>query len=334
MQPGLRKITGERPNTACELFDLSRTLCSARPAFEGSMSMSKRERTYDYDGPDWLLAIGIRVDQLVRTPEEWNRFREKLRDWFTEQLVTDKHELELAVTSTTTRQYAVLAAIHDVVLLDEKRIDLWRLHRREPSLAQLISGAPYRVLLSRVDEVTDCDRERLERMLAHVAKDLAEAVKAQREPIASTRGRSEAPQGDAVGTVAGVRSEKVADLQVPSVPAQRGENDDPRASKDKPEPEIGDDGLVRAAEKAYRAYKVAEKALGGECKDEAAYEYIREDVHGEFEDYRLPDKLTTWTRHLRTARSHYDDRKNKPRGGRSGRSTVSARDRDMPRNDA
>lgn len=118
------------------------------------------------------------------------------------------------------------------------------------------------------------------------------------------------------------------------MPAQRGESDDPRASNDKPEPEGGEDGLTPTVRRAYWAYITAEKALGGDCTDKEAYDYITgDDPKGSFTHY-TPRSLVTWTRQVRIGRNHHGTQKNKPRGGRSGRSTVSARDRDMPRNDA
>jgi hypothetical protein len=74
----------------------------------------------------------------------------------------------------------------------------------------------------------------------------------------------------------------------------------------------------RAAELAYRSYKIAEHNVGTGITDQMAYAWLRENGHP---DYDLPS-FDTWARYLRIARPHYDDQKNQSRRGRSGRSTV------------
>ena len=71
-------------------------------------------------------------------------------------------------------------------------------------------------------------------------------------------------------------------------------------------------------EQAYRSFCLAETKLEREVTAPEAYEWLKENGP---DDYPLPD-FGTWSRYVREGRAWHDNRKNSPRGGRTGRSIV------------
>ena len=95
--------------------------------------------------------------------------------------------------------------------------------------------------------------------------------------------------------------------------------------------EATDDHLPATVKNAYLAFELAEQKAGKTLTDAEAHEFIRDDHLGLFDQYVLPNNVETWARSLRRAREHHGTQKNKPRGGRTGHSTTSARDGDISR---
>ena len=96
--------------------------------------------------PNWLQAVAVRVDELVGDAPTMNRFRRMLRDWKAEHEARgpksskDKRgnvqynpvELLPVRGMTLPEKYAVLAAIHDAICEQTKRIDPWTTHKPIP----------------------------------------------------------------------------------------------------------------------------------------------------------------------------------------------------------
>ena len=97
------------------------------------------------------------------------------------------------------------------------------------------------------------------------------------------------------------------------------------SSGEKPgESAVHEPRLAPAVMRAYQSWECAEKALADRhdspIRDKDAYDWLQENGdHGE--GYRLPS-FDTWQRQVRLGRAAYDKRKNEPRAGRAGRSTV------------
>ncbi len=109
--------------------------------------------------------------------------------------------------------------------------------------------------------------------------------------------------------------------------SQKAGNADQQADADA----TAEPDLTPAVRKAYQSYELAEQKMSQPPKtDKEAYDYIYDDPDGLFAEYRAPS-YETWVRQVRLGRQHHNTQKNQPRGGRSGRSMVSVRNREMPR---
>lgn len=88
--------------------------------------------------------------------------------------------------------------------------------------------------------------------------------------------------------------------------------------------EVGDKSLEVRYEKAYQSYCYAVEKNTGIETDKQAYDWLKENGC-EDEDYQLPS-FETWQRYVQSGRKYHGTQKNKPRGGRTGRSVVQRKD--------
>lgn len=80
--------------------------------------------------------------------------------------------------------------------------------------------------------------------------------------------------------------------------------------------------LAKRFEAAYQSFETAAKSADKLLSDQEAYNWLKENGPAEYE---LPE-FQTWQRYVRQGRAFYGMQKNAPRGGRKGRSIVSAND--------
>ena len=146
---------------------------------------------------NWLVSVAVRADELVAIPINREYFWRMLRDWDAEHgrrgpqsPVTRGYVPYNAVAILPRRRLslfhkvAVVAAIHDAICDKTKRIDPWAAHKRLRSvgLVRAKAGIAYAVLCSEVRNLTEDDRERIEKALSDVEADLA-------AKLADTNGR-------------------------------------------------------------------------------------------------------------------------------------------------
>lgn len=137
---------------------------------------------------NWLVSVAVRADELVAIPINREYFWRMLRDWDAEHdhrgprsPVTRGYVPYNAVAILPRRRlsvshkFAVVAAIHDAICDKTKRIDPWGAHKRLRSagLVRAKAGIAYAVLCSEVRNLTEDDRERIEKVLSDVEADLA-----------------------------------------------------------------------------------------------------------------------------------------------------------------
>ncbi len=128
-------------------------------------------RDYDWSGPDcptWAIDIGVDVDELIQDVATLERWREKLREWESEQ----KHRggnLELVPmyrALTGCQAYASLAAVHDVACPNTTPIDPWVTDRNQKSRL-------FHALIPLVSRLTERDKRRLRDALELVRTECA-----------------------------------------------------------------------------------------------------------------------------------------------------------------
>lgn len=139
--------------------------------------------------PEWLVVVACGVGELVAKPVTMDRFRRMLRDWKAEHEARgpksseDKRgnvqynpvELLPVRGMTLPEKYAVLAAIHDAICEQTKRIDPWTTQKRIRNFRspKVRASWSYAALCGCVAELGDGHRERITGVLRDVGRDLA-----------------------------------------------------------------------------------------------------------------------------------------------------------------
>jgi hypothetical protein len=200
--------------------------------------MSDANELLDTDWPRWLVAVAVRVDELVADPRALERFRRMLRDWKAEhdarvprspvgrrgQIRHSPIEILPVRSLTLPEKYAALAAIHDVVCDGAKRIDPWRIRHRHRNFARRKAGISYAVLCSRIKDLRDTDRDRIEGTLRDVEADLVApskeptpAVDAPEKPLTDRLAEVAEPPRDAGEAVARLGDEWATQRQLADI---------------------------------------------------------------------------------------------------------------------
>ena len=140
----------------------------------------------DDDWPQWLMDIAVEIDELVQNPEVLARFQRMLGQWHLgraakgpkrdsdakRRRVYNGVEVFPRRARSIAHKYAVLAAIHDTVCAKTKRIDPWRSHKAQASVARARLGTPFAVLCSLVKDLRNADRQLIERWRDDVVRDV------------------------------------------------------------------------------------------------------------------------------------------------------------------
>lgn len=151
------------------------------------MTSSSEHAFEDSQFQEWLVAIALRIDELVQHDRVMGRFHKMLRNWQAEYqarapkkrvsrngsvLYHRDSELLPCRALTLPEKYLLLAAIHDAVCVMRKRIELWGTAKKIRSLPRAHQAIPFAVRIQQVSSISKTERIRVEETMRDVERDL------------------------------------------------------------------------------------------------------------------------------------------------------------------